>query len=174
MWSSWRLPTTYSWLLRLTTGHSAQGSSGCWSLLIWSAMEMRKNKEKRNNKSQSQNMSCLVGLRLTQGLTAFCGVYEQITGCLLIIWLSGSNNMPKFLQLCPCVPSSFWMLWYGLGQLTPCLQLYPSVSQTETWQSCSSVSSIVSFTLLLHSKHTLEGLVRHGSVSEPLQSSVRL
>jgi len=50
--------TTYSELLRLTTGCSAQGSSDCWSLLVQSAMEMRKSKAKQNKRGARAETCC--------------------------------------------------------------------------------------------------------------------
>lgn len=97
------MEATHHLLLAPQADHRAQ-RTGELGLLVPPHLKGYGNEKKwrkpKQDKSQSQNMSCLVGLRLTQGLTASYGVYEEITGCLLIIWLPGSNNMPKFLQLC--------------------------------------------------------------------------
>lgn len=79
--------TTYSELLRLTMGCSTQGTHS--GLLVPPCPKQYGNEKKpskmKQNGSQSQNASYLVGLRWTQGLTAFCEVYEQITVYSLII-----------------------------------------------------------------------------------------
>lgn len=150
MWSSWRLPTTYSRLLRLTTGRSAQGSSDCWSLLIRSAMEMRK-KQRKTKQQEPEPKHVMPCWPETDS-----GVNSILWGLWTDNWLSadyllsGSNNMPKFLQLC-LLRALIILNAMVVASSHPACNSTPALSQTETWQSCSSVRSIVSFTLLLHS-----------------------